>query len=527
MKKILSYVLLVILVTTQYLRIDVMASNKITDFTNYCRQEKKKFNNKEIGTLDNLEKNNSLEEDDNIIININKDGKDNIQIEVNQDDQLDNNDIHNSIEQRPLIPLNKCIQNNNIEVEKDIKEEKQKLDLKVIDKTDTTIQLGWRSNEGEFSYEIYRNEMKIDEVTQTSYQDIQLSTDTEYSYIVKEVDKDDLVNSVSNKIIIKTKAGLHKQNTRILDKINILPLKVTDNSIYLLWTMDEITRQQNLTYKIYMDEILLEELNDNYYKVIELESNIKYNFFVEVRNEKEELIGISNHIEVTTKKNLMHSYSYEYVIGKIMKYYPELEIIEPNIIKEFLCMKPIAIREKVFNGDIPKNICPKTLLQIADYMTLGKLNGRNWLDLIEQKTEIENDNNKMHNNETQSDQQKNKLEPSMESLQLRKINLKIIDEGIDYNNDISVLVEYNSDKLQLIDLCSMTENEEIEIGLIYNTDINIVYCEPGIIIFKIDKAMHDNRKPNDLINCIKFTEKESSGILTVKYSIYYDNKKKN
>lgn len=66
------------------------------------------------------------------------------------------------------------------------------------------------------------------------------------------------------------------------------------------------------------------------------------------------------------------------------------------------------------------------------------------------------------------------------------------------------ILEYDANQLEVIDLCTLTKENELNIGDIGDTGITIVEYTPGKISFKVDKIIPDDKVWSGVINCVTF-----------------------
>ncbi|QUH29779.1 fibronectin type III domain-containing protein [Vallitalea guaymasensis] len=98
-------------------------------------------------------------------------------------------------------------------------------------------------------------------------------------------------------------------------------------------------------------------------------------------------------------------------------------------------------------------------------------------------------------------------------------NLILTASNIDNFSETVFRIEYDSNKLTLNDLCTMTELKETTVGDINQTEITVTQCQPGLITFTIDKTLLSNEKWSGIVNSILFNEISSDGKTTINYTV--------
>lgn len=118
--------------------------------------------------------------------------------------------------------------------------------LHSMGETTTSIDLMWRAsidNVAVDHYEIYRDGALINKTNNTRYMDVNLNSNTEYSYHIKAVDKAGNVSDTSNILKIKTKEDTIASGTWDKDKVYLQGDKVIYNGIEYTakwWTKGDI-----------------------------------------------------------------------------------------------------------------------------------------------------------------------------------------------------------------------------------------------------------------------------------------------
>ena len=141
----------------------------------------------------------------------------------------------------------------------------------------SSIVLTWNISENAMSYNIYRNDLFLTNVKNTSYTDSELDCNTEYCYTVSAV-RNETESEKSEEVCTKT------FDLPISTPINITANVISSSSVLLSWDIVN----NALSYNIYYDDIILVNVSDNSYIVKNLDENYEYCFTVTaIRNETE------------------------------------------------------------------------------------------------------------------------------------------------------------------------------------------------------------------------------------------------
>ncbi|MFZ5351280.1 MAG: discoidin domain-containing protein [Bacillota bacterium] len=100
----------------------------------------------------------------------------------------------------------------------------------------------------------------------------------------------------------------------------------------------------------------------------------------------------------------------------------------------------------------------------------------------------------------------------------QQFNFLVSSENITDFSQITYTITYNSDELELIDICASTYEKELNAGFIAGADIEILEVQPGTIVFKVTKAIEAGMSWSGTVNSIRFKSKiDGESIIT--YSI--------
>ena len=141
----------------------------------------------------------------------------------------------------------------------------------------SSIVLTWNISENAMSYNIYRNDLFLTNVKNTSYTDSGLDCNTEYCYTVSAV-RNETESEKTEEVCTKT------FDLPISTPVNITANVISSSSVLLSWDIVN----NALSYNIYYDDIILANVSDNSYIVKNLDENYEYCFTVTaIRNETE------------------------------------------------------------------------------------------------------------------------------------------------------------------------------------------------------------------------------------------------
>lgn len=88
-----------------------------------------------------------------------------------------------------------------------------------------------------------------------------------------------------------------------------------------------------------------------------------------------------------------------------------------------------------------------------------------------------------------------------------EVLLNIFGSNIISLEDKEISVKYTSSEVEIIDLCKFTNAKECSVGVIDDTNVEILVAEEGEIRFKINKVIPENKIFNGLLNTISFKKK--------------------
>ena len=85
----------------------------------------------------------------------------------------------------------------------------------------------------------------------------------------------------------------------------------------------------------------------------------------------------------------------------------------------------------------------------------------------------------------------------------------VLTHSIASPSTVAYSVTYNTDELEVVDLCAATARRELTAGAVQGTDIIIDHFEPGVIIFRINRTIPPGTTWSGVVNSIRFRAKIS------------------
>ena len=170
--------------------------------------------------------------------------------------------------------------------------------------TETSVTLTWEDVEDVESYNIYRGETLLANVTEPTYTENDLTPYTEYCYIIKSVAGDN-ESFASEEICVKTK------DLTVVMPENLTATAENSSSIVLTWDAVANATGYNVYNLVNQDFVLLSTVAETTYTVTGLEANTEYCFSVSsVRNEQESemtaaVCETTNDLQVLAPTNLV------------------------------------------------------------------------------------------------------------------------------------------------------------------------------------------------------------------------------
>ena len=175
-------------------------------------------------------------------------------------------------------------------------------DLEIIEKTETSITIGWTpstDNVGVEEYEIYNGSEKVDSTKETTFSLKELKPDTTYRLTVKARDAANNLSEASNEIAVATNPDRQPptapQGLEVIDK--------TETSITVRWiqSLDNICVEE---YEIYNGFEKVGSTKETTFTLKELNPNTTYAITVKARDTASNLSEASSEIAVATNPDI-------------------------------------------------------------------------------------------------------------------------------------------------------------------------------------------------------------------------------
>ncbi|MCT4598542.1 MAG: hypothetical protein N4A50_11765, partial [Vallitalea sp.] len=236
--------------------------------------------------------------DNELVIEKQQDDKESIQVIEKVDEILDENadDKQSDITQDDNIQ-----ETETVDDEKELKS----INVQIKEITSSTVTITWEESEnnGEKSYQIYRDGKLIGETSELIYLDEQLEAQTNYIYIIKAIDKEGNELELSEKLEIITEEQ-EKDIEKPTIPMNIQTEEITSSNVKIIWDAStDNTRVE--CYKIYRNKELVAETKELTYADEELEAETNYKYNIKAIDEAGNESELSDDLLITTEKEVV------------------------------------------------------------------------------------------------------------------------------------------------------------------------------------------------------------------------------
>jgi alpha-tubulin suppressor-like RCC1 family protein len=347
--------------------------------------------------------------------------------------------------------------------------------------TEESITISWASVKDATSYEIEVNGNVVDNANNTTYKHAGLSPESKNSYRIRAKN----ANGTSSYTGVITTVTLPKKPS--------IP-----NNIFLSATQDRITVTWNpvtdaIGYDVELDNILIDNGDRTYYVHDELDYNSAHTYRIRAKTAAIEG-DFCNPVIITT-----------------------------------LDTKPEA----------PTNIvltkATSTIVEIAWPKVNGALGYE--LEVDGQLMDVGTKTSYVHRRITPNTQHRYRVRTvstagvsewsgeiinnTITAICSRKqdLQLGLTGSNISDFSKYELTVAYNYDVLDVVDLCGFSSEQELTVGNIEGTDINITYFQPGKITFEVGKVLIPGETWVGVINNIIFNPKVTGGT-PITYTVY-------
>ena len=177
--------------------------------------------------------------------------------------------------------------------------------LEAIAITETSASLSWEAatdNLSVIAYQVFQDDVLLANVLNTEFEVTQLSSDTEYSFVVYAIDKSDNRSASSEVLTLTTEAAEISSPNDTVSPTRPTNVTVSDSTatqITLNWTA-AVDSVGVTGYRIFQDDVAIDTTQETTYIVTELTPGTRYTFTVSAFDAAENESAVSDPISAFT-----------------------------------------------------------------------------------------------------------------------------------------------------------------------------------------------------------------------------------